>query len=110
MRLINCVCMSMTALAMLLSCDNYKPDYEEPPVDVEPKIFVSPTAPDAIAAAAGAAVNVSLMANMDWKVSNVPDWLTVSPESGTASEYWQTIKIVAEEAQKIESATDSWWQ
>ena len=97
MRLINYVCMSMAALAMLLSCDNYKPDSEEPPVDLEPKISVSPTAPDAIAAAAGAAVNVSLMANMDWKVSNVPDWLTVSPESGTASEYWQTIKIVAEE-------------
>lgn len=82
----------IAALAlMFISCDNRNPD--DTPTDLTPSIIVSPI--EVSISAAGGSSKVSLTANLDWSVSGVPDWLIVSPESGTGSLYKQEVTITA---------------
>ena len=76
---------------MLVSCD-HKP--AEDPVEVIPSIKISPVELP-VMNAAGGNVNFSLTANLDWVISGIPEWLTVSPASGEGSLYKQTIVLTA---------------
>ena len=86
---------SLIAISMVLvSCDNgITPGGK--PVEITPELKVTPAEPDAISAAGGE-LTLSLMANMDWTVSGMPEWITVSPASGAASNYKQDVKVTAQ--------------
>ena len=60
------------------------------------KVEISPSKLDQISANGGS-IKINLTANRDWKVTGVPQWLTVSPDSGASSLYKQEIVITAEE-------------
>ena len=86
---------AMIAVAfMSLSCDQ-KPMTEDP-IDVTPSIKISPVELPAMSAAGGN-VNITLTANLDWVITGMPDWLTVTPSSGEGSLYKQTVVVTAEE-------------
>lgn len=88
-----CIKWLSTALTLLLffaACD--KPD--TPTVERVPEISVTPSKPEAISANGGE-IKLMLMANLDWAVQDVPAWLTVSPESGTGSNYEQPVTVSA---------------
>jgi DNA/RNA endonuclease G (NUC1) len=80
------------SLIVLVSCGK-TPDSSH--VEKEASLKVTPAAPDVIPAAGGE-VSLSVMSNVDWTVSGVPQWLTVSPDSGTGSNYKQPVTVVAE--------------
>ena len=86
---------SLIAVSMVLvSCDNgITPGGK--PVEITPELKVTPAEPDAVSAA-GSDVTLSLMSNMDWTVSGMPEWITVSPASGAASNYKQDVKITVQ--------------
>ena len=57
-----------------------------------PELKVTPTDPAAVSYGGGT-VSLSVFANMDWKVQDVPSWMTVSPESGLGSNYKQPVTV-----------------
>ena len=78
------------ALTVFASCDQKEPDN----TPVTPKIRLSQN--EIEVPVSGGQSTVSLTANLDWTVSGVPEWITVSPESGAGSLYKQTITITAQ--------------
>ena len=60
-----------------------------------PELKVTPAEPAAVTYEGGT-VNLSVFANMDWKVQDVPSWMTVSPESGVGSNYKQPVAVTVE--------------
>ena len=78
------------AVTLFVACDKKTP--EETPAT--PSIRISPT--QVTVPVAGGTATASLTANLDWTVSGVPAWLTVSPESGEGSLYKQTITVTAQ--------------
>ncbi len=91
MKWITTVFVTVAVVSMAFSCDEPAPE----PVKKNPELKVTPAEPDAVSAAGGE-LTLSLMANMDWTVSGMPEWLTVSPTSGTASNYKQDVKVTAQ--------------
>lgn len=90
------VCLSaiVTMMTLFSACEKNKEEGTQPVTKV-PEIKVTPAEPNALTAAGGQ-VELSLKSNMDWKVTGVPAWMTVSPESGTASNYKQTVTVTAQ--------------
>ena len=82
------------AAAMFVSCRE-KPDTQQT-VEKTPSIKISPLEIP-VMNAAGGNVTLTLTANMDWVVTGMPDWLTVSPSSGEGSLYKQTVTVAADE-------------
>lgn len=80
--------------AMAVSCDKEKPE-DEPSVGKKPEMSVTPALPEA-ASASGGTITLSLFSNTDWVVKDVPSWMTVSPESGTGSNYEEKINVTVE--------------
>ena len=78
------------AVTLFVACD--KKTSEETPAT--PSIRISPT--QVTVPVVGGTATASLTANLDWTVSGVPAWLTVSPESGEGSLYKQTITVTAQ--------------
>ena len=91
MKWITTAFVAVAAVSMAFSCDEPAPE----PVKKNPELKVTPAEPDAISAAGGE-LTLSLMANMDWTVNGMPEWLTVSPISGAASNYKQDVKVTAQ--------------
>lgn len=91
MKWITTAFVAVAAVSMAFSCDEPAPE----PVKKNPELKVTPAEPDAISAAGGE-LTLSLMANMDWTVSGMPEWITVSPASGAASNYKQDVKVTAQ--------------
>ena len=91
MKWITTVFVAVAAVSMAFSCDEPAPE----PVKKNPELKVTPAEPDAVSAAGGE-LTLSLMANMDWTVSGMPEWLAVSPISGAASNYKQDVKVTAQ--------------
>ena len=91
MKWITTAFVAVAAVTMAFSCDEPAPE----PVKKNPELKVTPAEPDAISAAGGE-LTLSLMANMDWTVSGMPEWITVSPASGAASNYKQDVKVTAQ--------------
>ena len=91
MKRITTAFVAVAAASMAFSCDEPAPE----PVKKNPELKVTPAEPDAISAAGGE-LTLSLMANMDWTVIGMPEWLTVSPVSGAASNYKQDMKVTAQ--------------
>lgn len=89
MKFIKWLMMCMAAVSMLMSCEDMKQDTPE-----APKIMVNPESSNFTAG--GGSVVLALFANADWSVSDVPQWLTVSPMSGGESIIRQDITIKAE--------------
>ena len=79
------------AVTMFVACDQKEPDNtpETPSIRISPIEVTVPVA--------GGSATASLTANLDWTVSGVPSWLTVSPEAGTGSLYKQTVTITAQQ-------------
>lgn len=94
MKFINWIAVVVASVSLLVSCEDRKPD--EGQEEKTPEISVTPAAPTAIASSGGK-VTLSLKANRDWTLGQVPEWLTVSPVSGTASLYKQDIIVEAAE-------------
>ena len=92
MKLIKYLTALLAMMILAVSCGKEKPDVK--PVEKTPEIKVTPS--EASISAAGGSATLSLFANMDWNVKDVPSWLTVSPESGEGSNYKQTITLSAE--------------
>ena len=92
MKLIKYLTALLAMMILAVSCGKEKPDVK--PVEKTPEIKVTPS--EASISAAGGSTTLSLFANMDWNVKDVPSWLTVSPESGEGSNYKQTITLSAE--------------
>lgn len=91
MKWITTAFVAVAAVSMAFSCDEPAPE----PVKKNPELKVTPAEPDAISAAGGE-LTLSLMTNMDWTVIGMPEWLTVSPVSGAASNYKQDVKVTAQ--------------
>lgn len=89
MKFIKWLMMSMAAVSMLISCEDMKQTTPE-----APKIMVSPESTSFTSG--GGSVVLALFANADWSVSDVPQWLTVSPMSGGESIIRQDITVKAE--------------
>ena len=89
---ITTACLAMAAASAAFSCDEPEPE----PVKKDPELKVTPADPVSLPAAGGDA-KLSLMSNVDWTVSGAPAWLTVSPASGTASNYKQEITLTAQQ-------------
>mgnify|MGYP003307717185 CR=1 FL=1 len=89
---ITTACLAMVAVSAAFSCDEPEPE----PVKKDPELKVTPADPVSLPAAGGDA-KLSLMSNVDWTVSGAPAWLTVSPASGTASNYKQEITLTAQQ-------------
>ena len=92
MKLIKYLTALLAMMILAVSCGKEKPDVK--PVEKTPEMKVTPS--EASISAAGGSATLSLFANMDWNVKDVPSWLTVSPESGEGSNYKQTITLSAE--------------
>ena len=90
-RLIAILAMSVIAV----SCDQSKQD-KNVTTPKPAKVEISPSTPEQISANGGS-IKINLTANRDWRVSGIPEWLTVSPDSGTGSLYKQEVVITAEE-------------
>ena len=77
-----------------VSCGKDKgPDDNKP--TKTPELKVTPAEPAAISYDGGT-VSLTVFANMDWKVQDVPSWITVSPESGMGSNYKQPVTVTVE--------------
>ena len=77
-----------------VSCGKDKgPDDNKP--TKTPELKVTPAEPAAVSYDGGT-VSLTVFANMDWKVQDVPSWITVSPESGMASNYKQPVTVTVE--------------
>ena len=87
-----CIHAIFASLLIFVSCEK-KPDGQT--VEKVPSIKVYPAEPEAFTHIGGE-ISVSLMSNVDWTVTGVPSWLTVTPDSGTGSNYKQPITLVAE--------------
>lgn len=72
-----------------VSCD--QPD-DDPVVEKEASIKVVPSEPTPFSASGGE-LTLNLTANVDWMVTDVPQWLTVTPDSGAGSNYKQPLVI-----------------
>ena len=94
MKWITWLLASVAASFMVLSCEQQKPDDES--VKKESSIKISP-AEVSVFSTSGGETTINLTANLDWTVTGMPDWLTVSPTSGEGSLYKQPIKITVEE-------------
>ena len=85
MKLINLLALCAAACAMLFSCEDPEPE--------APKIMVTP---ESVSFTVGGGSEVlALFANKDWTVSDVPEWLEVSPLSGGKSIIRQDITVKA---------------
>ena len=78
----------IASAALLAGCE------EKPGSNETPSISVSPESIEEFAVEGGTST-VSLSSNRDWQVTEKPEWVTVSPAEGTASETAQTIEISA---------------
>ena len=77
-----------------VSCGKDKgPDDNKP--TKTPELKVTPFEPAAVSYDGGT-VSLTVFANMDWKVQDVPSWITVSPESGMGSNYKQPVTVTVE--------------
>lgn len=77
-----------------VSCGKDKgPDDNKP--TKTPELKVTPAEPAAVSYDGGT-VSLTVFANMDWKVQDVPSWITVSPESGMGSNYKQPVTVTVE--------------
>ena len=78
----------IASAALLAGCE------EKPGSNETPSISVSPESIEEFAVEGGTST-VSLSSNRDWQVTEKPEWVTVSPAEGAASETAQTIEISA---------------
>lgn len=92
MKWINWLIVILAVSSLVISCDQSEPDNNTTPKP--PKLEILPTQPSGFAAIGGE-MKISLTANKDWKVTGVPEWLSVSPDSGTGSLYKQEVVITA---------------
>lgn len=77
-----------------VSCGKDKgPDDNKP--TKTPELKVTPAEPAAVSYDGGT-ISLTVFANMDWKVQDVPSWITVSPESGMGSNYKQPVTVTVE--------------
>ena len=77
-----------------VSCGKDKgPDDSKP--TKTPELKVTPAEPAAVSYDGGT-ISLTVFANMDWKVQDVPSWITVSPESGMGSNYKQPVTVTVE--------------
>ena len=88
-----CIHAIFACLLVLASCE--KAPNSGNNVEKTPSLKVTPAEP-ALFAHTGGETTLSLMSNVNWTVTGMPSWLTVSPESGTGSNYKQTITLAAE--------------
>ena len=95
MKSINWLIALVAVSALVVSCDQSSKD-SGTPTPKPAKVEISPAKPDQIPAKGGT-IKINLTANRDWNVTGVPEWLTVSPDSGASSLYKQELVITAEE-------------
>ena len=79
---------AIAALATLSSCEE-----KEKPLGAA-SISLDPTEVN-LTSEAGAHATVNITATRQWTVNNVPDWITVTPNSGQGSNEKQTVTITA---------------
>lgn len=79
---------AVAALAMLSSCEEKEEPLGAASISLDP-VEVSLTSE------AGAHATVDLTATRQWTVNNVPDWLTVTPNTGEGSNKKQTVTLTA---------------
>ena len=80
------------SLFIFLSCTEIPDD--NPVVEKEAKIKISPSDPTPFSASGGE-LSFNITSNVDWMVTEVPEWLTVSPDFGSGSNYKQPVTITA---------------
>ncbi len=90
MKLIKWITLCVAVAAVFFSCDGSKSE-----TTAEPAIKITPESPGMMTSEGGDLV-IAVFSNRDWTVSGVPEWMTVSPESGSASDYRQDVTITAE--------------
>ncbi len=95
MKWINWLVAILAVSVLAVSCDQANKD-NGTTTPKPAKVEISPSKPDQISANGGS-IKINLTANRDWKVTGMPQWLTVSPDSGASSLYKQEIVITAEE-------------
>lgn len=82
----------LAAVVFFVACDDTKPDDTS---TATAKLKANPS--EVSFSAAGGSSTVALTASLDWTVSGAPEWLTISPESGTGSLYKQDVSLTATE-------------
>ncbi len=78
---------SLASLALLVGCDNKEEDLGAPSIKLNPESVTF--------ASEGGEQTVALTSTRDWTVADLPEWLSVSPTSGKASNDAQTITLTA---------------
>lgn len=92
MRIRTFITAFIAVLVAIVSCEKTTNKPTGKPVEKSPEIKVTPAEPAQLSAAGGT-VTLTLTANQDWTVENVPAWMTVSPESGVASSSGQSVTV-----------------
>lgn len=93
MKLIKLLPVFLAFISVSVSCGKDK-DPDDTPTKT-PELKVTPAEPAAVTYDGGT-ISLSVFANMDWKVQDVPSWITVSPESGMGSNYKQPVTVTVE--------------
>lgn len=83
----------VSILSGFVSCQDQPEDVI---VEKDPEIKVIPANPE-IFNASGGEISLSLFANTDWTVNELPYWISVTPDSGLKSNYTQTVVLSVEE-------------
>lgn len=94
MKIRNLIMASLAVLMTLVACEKERKPGGKP-LEITPEIKVTPAEPGVVAASGGT-VTLTLTSNKDWAVAEVPEWMTVSPESGEASYSSQTVTVTVE--------------
>ena len=85
----------IAVLLVVTSCEKPANKPTGKPVEIIPEIKVTPANPSPLTSVGGT-VTLSLVANSDWSVKDIPSWITVDPESGMGSDYKQTVTVTVE--------------
>lgn len=93
MKLIKLLPVFLAFISVSVSCGKDKGPDDTP--TKTPELKVTPAEPAAVTYDGGT-ISLSVFANMDWKVQDVPSWITVSPESGMGSNYKQPVTVTVE--------------
>lgn len=93
MKLIKLLPVFLAFISVSVSCGKDKGPDDTP--TKTPELKVTPAEPAAVTYDGGT-ISLSVFANMDWKVQDVPSWMTVSPESGLGSNYKQPVTVTVE--------------
>lgn len=100
MKTIRFIAGFIVAFATLISCGEKVDD----PVPDTVNIVMVETSLNF--SATGGSKDVTMKATGDWKVASAPDWITVSPSSGAASQSQQKVTVTAEENSASERSAD----